>query len=339
MHPDYEISALSAESNWGEIVDIFEKNGWSRSLDAVHWQYRASPAQRVYVNVARHQDRAAALYASLPNYFQSGGKEILAIQSLDTLTDEEHRGNGLFKRLAQDLFKRVEEQGLGLVYGFPNVASAPGFFSSLKWENLDPLPFLVRPINVDYFLKARSPTPKISLPALPLYEKFEIREVALESLPLDEIWEDFRKCFDTGLIRNARYLKWRFSKPSENYRVFAAFDSGEVCGFLVLNVMEKHGGRIGYVMELMTTRPGQDMELAHELLNTAVRCFHAQKCDAALAWHFSHSPYFLAYLTSGFLPLPERLRPIELHFGCRTFGGKKLTRRDWYLSYCDSDTV
>jgi hypothetical protein len=339
MHPEYEISALSAESNWGEIVDVFRKNGWSRSLAAVHWQYKESPTKRVYVNVARQRDSTAALYASLPNFFQSGGRDILGIQSLDTLTDENHRGNGLFKGLAQDLFERVESHGLGLVYGFPNAASAPGFFSSLGWECLDPVPFLVRPINLSYFIKTGVPAGLRSLPALPISEKFEIREVALESLPLDEIWEEFRVSFDTGLIRDARYLKWRFSKPNEDYRVFAAFDAGEVCGFLVLNVMEKHGGRIGYVMELMTRRPSKAMELAHELLNSAVRYFHAQRCDAALAWHFPHSPYFLAYLTSGFLPLPERLRPIELHFGCRSFNGAKLTRKDWYLSYCDSDTV
>lgn len=339
MHPEYEISALSAESNWGEIVDVFEKNGWSRSLEAVQWQYRESPTKRVYVNVARHGDRTAALYASLPNRFQSGGKEVLAVQSLDTLTDAAYRGNGLFKELANHLYERVKTEGLAFVYGFPNAASAPGFFTSLGWKCLDPIPFLVRPLNLRYFLKSRAPDWFRSVPALPIEEHFVIEEAELDGLPLDEIWEEFRTCFDTGVVRDAKYLRWRFAKPNQNYRAFAAYAGGEVCGFLVLNVMEKHGGRIGYLMELMTKRPKEDVEIAHELLNAAVSVFHREKCDAALAWHFSHSPYFLAYLAAGFIPLPERLRPIELHFGCRAFGGVSASRKDWYLSYCDSDTV
>jgi hypothetical protein len=69
----------------------------------------------------------------------------------------------------------------------------------------------------------------------------------------------------------------------------------------------------------------------------------ADGADAVLAWAFGHSQNAKAYSKVGFVPLPERLRPIELHIGVRPLN-ESLTevlsdRRNWYISYCDSDTV
>jgi hypothetical protein len=65
--------------------------------------------------------------------------------------------------------------------------------------------------------------------------------------------------------------------------------------------------------------------------------------DALLAWCLPSSPNFSAYLRASFLPLPQRLRPVELHFGVRAFGPNVeaivANRSRWYISYLDSDTT
>jgi hypothetical protein len=62
-----------------------------------------------------------------------------------------------------------------------------------------------------------------------------------------------------------------------------------------------------------------------------------------LSWCFPHSPNYSSFRLNGFVVLPERLRPIELHFGARAFddGLARLVhdRSQWYVSYLDSDTV
>ncbi|MBM4780049.1 MAG: hypothetical protein GQE15_20280 [Archangiaceae bacterium] len=62
-----------------------------------------------------------------------------------------------------------------------------------------------------------------------------------------------------------------------------------------------------------------------------------------IAWCLEHSPNHRAYRSNGFFPLPERLRPIELHVGVRSLAAPAEAnlgnRRNWYLSYLDSDTV
>ena len=94
------------------------------------------------------------------------------------------------------------------------------------------------------------------------------------------------------------------------------------------------------------------MELLHDparpadgraLLATAVRAMAAEGADAVLAWSLDHAPNHGVYRRAGFLPMPERLRPIQLNFGVRALDPALAPLaadvRSWYLSYADSDTV
>lgn len=327
------------------FADCFTANGWPRSEVWVEWQYLNNPTGEIYVDFALDpsSQATAGIYASMPFWAKVGSEKVLAIQSCDTLTDQDHRGRGVFTSLASSLFSSAAHDGVGLIYGFPNGNSAPGFFGKLGWQSLDPVPFLMRPIRSNYFVKRLFPKiPSIfpNLPTLPLAYDFDIIEVGIEDIPVDEIWAEFAGNFEIGVVRDLSYFKWRLAKPDQNYRVFAAQCRGITMGFVVVNIMEKHDGLVGYIVELMTRATSIRQEVAHELLHYAMGHFERNGCDAALAWHFSHSPYYVSYLMNGFLPLPEKLRPIELHFGIKDLALKcGKSREDWYISYCDSDTV
>jgi len=88
-------------------------------------------------------------------------------------------------------------------------------------------------------------------------------------------------------------------------------------------------------------RPGQRKAL-RMLLREALAEMANAGADVALAWCLPHSAPYSTYMRSGFLPFPERMRPIELHFGARSFTTDAEAcqhRESWYLSYLDSDTV
>lgn len=331
-----EVGLSRIDGTITRLQELFMKNGWERSREELEWQFLNNPLSETWINGAESSGSLAAIYAALPNRFQVFEKESVCLQSLDTLTDEDFRGQGLFVKLARTLFEEAQSRDLGFIYGFPNGNSRHGFFNKLGWKNFDPLPFLMRPVNPSYFLPGT--LKGLSLPRL---KGFGVRtrcpqKVQLEDVDVEGIWNGFRETFGVGLIRDRTYLEWRLTKPHQNYRIFAIGDEG----FIVTNLMEKHGGKIGYVVELMTRQGAADLELAYDLLEFGVRDLADSGADAVLAWHFQHSPYFLSYLANGFLPLPERIRPIELHFGMLPLGAAhKVSRRDWYLSYCDSDTV
>jgi hypothetical protein len=134
--------------------------------------------------------------------------------------------------------------------------------------------------------------------------------------------------------RNAAYLNWRLrDHPSETYRLYSHHDRA----FTAASLSHKHGAHIGYLMEAF----GDDAVLAGVIRATTDR-LRAEGAELSLAWCPPHAPNYHAYRRAGFLPLPDRLRPIDISFGVRpiavnhpAFGDFS----DWYLSYLDSDTV
>jgi GNAT superfamily N-acetyltransferase len=81
-----------------------------------------------------------AYYGVFPCRVSADGTIILAAQSGDTMTHPEHRGKGLFIKLAQHTYSLCGELGIRFVFGFPNENSYPGFVRKLNWvheENLN----------------------------------------------------------------------------------------------------------------------------------------------------------------------------------------------------------
>ncbi len=158
----------------------------------------------------------------------------------------------------------------------------------------------------------------------------------------DALWARFREGIGVGVDRTATYLNWRFvDKPDEAYTRTGYYDGDRLVGFVVHAVKEKHGGRVGYVMELLHAPDRPDV--GRVLMSTALDAMVAARADVALGWSFAHSPNAAAYRSGGFVGLPERLRPIELHFGVRALDASLeavvYDAARWYLSYADSDTV
>lgn len=345
MKPTHEDAQLFA--------DCFNRNGSEKELANVQWQLLENPVDKLYVDFAESDSGdLAAIYASAPNRFKVAEQTVTAVQSLDTLTDAEYRGKGLFKKLAASVFGRCEQESVDFIYGFPNGNSAHGFFNRLGWTSLDPVPFLVCPLRSGYFASRAPVLKKISrwIPDIPLAkprmpvlpEGHAIRAaLSWDEFDIEGISEEFSSTYQVGIVRDKAYLKWRTSKPQENYKTLVYYVGDEAKAVIVYAVKEKHGGRIGYILELMHPAGGESMGTA--LLRHALRDMVRQKTDAVLAWCFSHSANYSSFRRSGFWTLPMRLRPIELHMGVKPLASKDLAnllkRENWYVSYCDSDTV
>src|SRR5262249_45176128 len=155
---------------------------------------------------------------------------------------------------------------------------------------------LVRPLRLRFLterLKLRIPAPNLPLhfrdPKPPrgmrveTVHRFDDRFTAL--------WADFARTTGVAVERDARYLNWRLAdKPHETYTTLALFAEGDLRAFVTFAVKDKHGGRIGYVMELLH-RPGASRE-ARLLLHKALAAMARDGADAALAWSLPHSPNY-----------------------------------------------
>ena len=345
-----EVRAMTAdEADLTAFKSCFERNGTERRVDALRWQYLENPTDELLVSLAMSDDTLAAIYAVQPARVRLEGSRRLAAQSVDTLVDSEFRGRGLFTTMADAGYRRTRDAGGAFVYGFPNGNSAPGFFGKLGWLSLDPVPFLVRPLRTA-FLASKLPLgplgkklPDLRLPVgryTPRANQ-ELRALTELGQEIDSLWERFSREVLVAVDRSAEYLRWRLRKPGECYECLGLYEDDTLAAFCAFTTVDKHGGRIGYVVELLH-EPGRP-DVGATLLAEGLKRMAASGADAVLSWSFPHSPNRAAYSRLGFLPLPERLRPIELHVGVRPLDeslADLLGRREsWYLSYCDLDTV
>lgn len=331
----------------------FEKNVAPRSEAWLRWQFFEERPAKLGIHFATpegSQGSLAGIYAAFSVYLKAGNQKIVACQSMDTLTDADYRGQGIFVKLAEETFANLPRGGVSCIFGFPNGNSAPGFFNKLKWAQMDPVPFLVKPLRARYLVERIT---KRKLPAfvdLPLSRGLRarpshgqtLRSVDAFDSAFDALWQRFSSGFQVGVWRDAAYLNWRLrSKPGSQYRTIALDEAGRLAGFVSFSVEARQGGSNGYIMELMHD-PGRT-DVGTTLLRAALAEMTEAGADLALAWNPEHAPNHPAFRAAHFIPVPTRFQPLELHFGARALTPDLPTcivdRSSWYLSYLDSDTT
>jgi hypothetical protein len=331
--------------------NCFDLNDSPKEIELIQWQFLNSPINKQFVDILvdENNNKVAAIYAVFSVNFQINGESMIGCQSLDTITDIDYRGKGLFIKLAKDVYQKAATADVVLVYGFPNGNSIHGFKTKLGWEVLDPVPFLIKPLRSQYFTK-RIPflkyLPNINL-GFPFFSKTSKKYKLIEDFSFpdgtNELWKSFSKNISISVQRNKSYLEWRYlKKPFEDYKIVHCYDVQNCyLGFVVYAIKEKHGGKIAYIMELI-----YDLDQAETgvlLLQYAIREIKKERADCVLSWCFEHAPNYGAFKKRGFFNLPEKFRPIELHFGASCLQSELenlvYNRKNWYISYSDSDTV
>jgi GNAT superfamily N-acetyltransferase len=92
------------------------------------------------------QHQPIAFYGVIPTVMWYNGKTILAAQSADTMTHPEYRNMGLFTALANLTYALCKQEGIRLVFGFPNQNSLPGFVNKLGWQIIESLDSFQTPV-------------------------------------------------------------------------------------------------------------------------------------------------------------------------------------------------
>lgn len=346
---EYKIYDLKEETI-NLFKDCFDANGSPKNIENIRWQFFENTESNCFVDIAfdEEKNKTAGIYAVSCVKFKIGDTSCPGTQSLDTITDIDYRGKGLFTKLSRNVYKNVEDGGVRLVYGFPNGNSIHGFKKKLEWNVLDPVPFLIKPLKSKYFtdkIKVLKFLPNLSLSfsKLKKSKRYSISEQSDFPSEVNEVWEQFSTHFKVAVVRDQDYLNWRYlKKPNENYRIAHCRDANnKYVGFIVFATKEKHNGKIGYIMEFVYNP--DNSEAASHLLNYAVSHIKKEKADCVLAWCFEHSPNYRTFKKEFFVNMPEKIRPIELHFGARCFNSELnkevYNRENWYISYSDSDTV
>jgi hypothetical protein len=314
-----------------------------KSDELLDWRFYRNPHGRAKFASASSADGVLGMIALVPTRLRNLAGGRLGYQAIDTSVHHSCRGRGLFVKmgaLAQD----PEALGGDVLWGFPNGNAAPGWYGRLGWTNFGPAPLLMRPLRSSFILGRIHP--KLRRIDLPLIGHSQI-DAQFYSDPtqlaadFDSLWERVGPDFGIAVDRSGAWMRWRlFDKPGADYRCTGVRKGSNLEAFLAVKVTDKHGGRLCYVMEAIST-PERSVDLVR-LLRAELGRAASLGAEAALAWCPRSAPNYRAYRRAGFLPVPPRIRPIEIHFGARALRAEIAaaagTRDNWYVSFLDSDT-
>jgi len=346
------------------IIELFERvfgkpMGPTESRRHWDWEFAQNPMNAgMFIKLAWDGTRLAGHYAVNPLRVCVDGEELMAALSLDTMTDADYRGQGVFPVTAEALYSDLAESGAAFVFGFPNVNSIRGILKRLYWKEIMPPPVLIRPLSLLHAAEwesrsrllrasARLLGPLVErLPALPEFPSFcrlEVRPVESFGDWADDLWSRCRGQHRIWTVRDRAYLEWRYAaRPETDYRVCTVWSDGAVAGYVVTLNQEREVGNVCFIMDFLV-----DLKIrgaASRLLRDAV--VHARRSRSSMlcALVAPASRYRSAFLRHLFLPLPRPLFPQDLHFGGRRFSDAvgPETFEDpscWSISWGDNDVL
>ena len=150
------------------------------------------------------QQEPIGYYGVIPCFVEYAGRRVLSAQSGDTMTHPGHRYKGLFAELSRLTFALCRENGIRLVFGFPNQDSYPGAIR-MGWKETETL---------EYF--------NVSLTALPLaalaarwpfwgkwYQRYQRMVLARYTTPQAGLPSSLLTGDTAGVQRSIPYLEYK----------------------------------------------------------------------------------------------------------------------------------
>jgi len=338
--------------------EVFGKEmGKTESLQHWQWEFQHNPASPISIMLGWHKQSLVAQYAVNPVAFWSQGEVFNAALSLDTMTDKNYSGQGLFQDTARLLYNDILKKGLSFVYGFPNSQSIHGFLKYLGWQEILAPPIFICPLDLGPIFKDKLKSEslgkmvsKISKPVLGVINSFfsdkdniRIRKEKSFNIWADKLWQKCRNQHKLWIVRDYKYLSWRYDiRPESQYTILTAWDKDEIIGYIITTTQLRAEGRICFILDVLSDISINGVTEA--LINSVVKlCINNNDAmiSALLMPASIYRPIFHKYL---FFPLPQRLFPQEINFGGRLLN-KNISPNifynpaSWHISWGDTDLL
>jgi GNAT superfamily N-acetyltransferase len=335
--------------------------GLTWTEDYVLWKYFGNPAGQVYGCRAELEDRPVGFYSNLPLRLKVGRRTVPAAQAVDAMVAPEMRRQGLFVKMAQQTYERMDRDGIVLTYGFSNPAAQAGHLTRLSWILVGAVPRYLKVLDAGAASRARglkgfkalgyrSILGAVRLVAprrVPLSRGIvRVREVDGFDARFDALWAEAAGDFPTAVVRDAAYLGWRYlQNPLVDYRILVAERGGALAGYTVLSLRDLEKDGTVALAELLVA-PG-DWETGLVLLAESESSSQHLGGVQLQCWMVPQRAFYRELLVrSGFVYWPLRFLPRVLRyttsFIVRTSAGTELSPDpgqlgNWFLTMGDQD--
>ena len=318
------------------------------------WKCRRNPAEPGYIWLVEDGGRIVATASMTPKKMKILGKEALAAETGDTFTLPEYQGKGIFTSLVKNTTAEAVGKGIGFIYGLPNKNSLPGYLSKLDYRQVTSpqLYYLGRPLNIKKILGQRIGSRSIASVLSPLLEvvswvvfklcvirsgksTVSISQGSTFPEDIEELWPRVSTSYDVMLVRDNKYLEWRYVAAPNRYLILIARNKeGEISGYMVARISDVEDRRVGFIVDFLCLEDSP--KVFRRLFFTLLEVFRANKVDHISTWAMKGSFYYKNLVKLGFLPWTK----IPLICYKSELGHQILDKAyKWHFTQGDSDGI
>jgi len=272
--PKWE-SAEYQKGDETEILRLFrEVFGFERTLTHWKWEFLDGPAGQGVTYLAKSEERVVGQYTVVPVEMVVRGRTVLGAQSVDTMTANSFRRQGMFEQLARLTLRAAKNLGVEIVYGFPNKNSYQGFVGKLDFLSVGPVKQYTQ--RLDWKRLAADKHPKSLVKSIAKEYLKWLR--ALEKPPRgieicrsfsaehDHLWRQVSKSVGLGVAKTSRYLNWRYcQRPNSTYRIIQIRESDLIVGVAVW----KQDGELATLVDMIAESETVSEHLIYAIIREA----------------------------------------------------------------------
>ncbi len=171
-----------------------------------NWKHIDNPFGESPVLVATDQGKIVGVRAFMRWKWRWKGKNYSALRAVDTATDPDYQGRGIFKKLTLSLVETCSQEGDDFIFNTPNTQSKPGYLK-MGWSEVGKLPVrlkLARPFSmVRHYLGKETVLPEVD-PVMPIYNL----KTAMKNF--DDSIARYPRPSGLFTPKNKDYLTWRY---------------------------------------------------------------------------------------------------------------------------------
>jgi GNAT superfamily N-acetyltransferase len=159
-------------------------------------------------------------------FARTDDSRLRAVRAVDTATDPEFQGRGIFTRLTLHGIAELQDEGVGIIFNTPNSKSLPGYLK-MGWKVIG------RPGTSVMTTRLQSVWALMGARTAASRNPIEMRvgdapgEVFADAGAIDRLFERLPGHRGLATVRTSEYLRWRYGFEPLRYRVLLAGSSPE----------------------------------------------------------------------------------------------------------------
>lgn len=264
--PDWIVRKYRPEDKEQSLALMQAVSGHAPDRAAWDWYIERNPYGANMGWVADDHGKIVGRYGMVPMEMQANGKRMIIAQAVEIMTHPDYRKQGMFPAMATQVFADLPAMGINFAIGFPNDAARPGH-QKFGWKELGWIQASLRPIHSGVVGKRYFKNPLAARLSgvgsdIALKLLFDWRRPAglgtVTSTVIDrfdgqfdDLWRRAGSRYPIALVRDARYLNWRYVDCPYSYTKRLFEIDGRLVGCSIVRVLPRGGATEGHICDLV----------------------------------------------------------------------------------------